>query len=83
MSSLDQRRESPRRRELRGMHPGWACFLMSFFAGLLSIPFGAAFGFWMAGHPTGTMVICVGIPWIALMIGAGKQAEKLKLMDRP
>jgi hypothetical protein len=35
MSSLPQRRDSPRRRRISGsrMHPGWACFLCALGAG--------------------------------------------------
>lgn len=72
MSSLEQRRETPRRRTGSRMHPGWACFLLAWFSGMFTmatmiyIMIHMDWGFWFGG------LIALGT-----FIAGGRKAEKL------
>jgi hypothetical protein len=80
VSSLNNRRESPRR-PIRsgGMHPGWECAMSAFGAGLFALPAGMAFAFWLGGRPTGSMALGVGGLACLLFWRAGRLAETLHL----
>jgi hypothetical protein len=80
MSSLQQRRESPRRRT-SSMHPGWACFMCALGSGLFG-GFGmlAVVKWAMLQMHVSYPITFVGISFFLFIIG-GKKAERL--WERP
>jgi len=77
MSSLPDRRNSPRRRAGSSMHPGWAVFLMAWGSGFLSLMGMLTWIYWMQGRSDLLTWAVPAAIALALFIAAGRRAEKL------
>lgn len=78
MSNPEQRRAAPR---ASGMHPGWACFLAAFGAGIFTMIAMAAAVRWMMGWDRLGMLLVTGGIALALFIIGGRKAEKLREIE--
>lgn len=82
MSRLPDRREAPRRRiRASGMHPGWACFLVAFSAGIFTTAAMGEWVSWMLGRGDLISTLIVSAIAIVLFAIGGKKAEKLTEQD--
>lgn len=82
MSSLPDRRDSPRRRiRASGMHPGWACFMAGWGSGIFTLAALGAAAQWAAMRlDLWGLLVPAAIAIILFIVGARK-AEKLTERD--